>query len=475
MASPLPGLATPATPAGSPAVATAGSAVRPIAGFGAMIFVAFMLVQVIEYGALGIYIPGLKESRLTTLLSYGLMVLVLARFKGEAFASPQAKLFGTFVVFTGLGITWAVVRSYVPLALRYHVDYFGLFLVSAFIVDSPRRAHILALAFAAVTVLLVAQNVGKMGQDIRYGAFAAAYFMGDGNDFGWGLIIMLPFSIYLTVGKRGFISRMIGLGGIVIGIGGIVGTESRGATLALAGSMLLFWATVSKRKLLFVGILAIGITAVVLLAPPAYFQRLNTLQNYEEDNSAQGRLRAWRAARQMALDYPLGVGANNFNSAYGRFYMPADTSGWAANRWISTHSCYFKVLAEYGYPGLFLFLGVLFTTARDNVLSARRLRAAGDAAVFEPEWPLLLNVSLLGYSICALFLGGITYPHLYLIAGLSVATSRISSQAAAAPAPTLPAPTAGGSPVEPARAAGRERVQPAALRPRPISGPGRYF
>lgn len=473
MASPLPGFAPPAAAAASPArsAAPAVSAAR----LGTMFFIAFVLVQVIEYGAIGIYVPGLKESRLTTLLSYALMFMVLVRYKGEVFASTQAKLFGTFVVFTGVGILWAVVRSYVPLALRYHVDYFGLFLASAFIVDSPRRTKVLAIGFALVTILLVGQNLGKMGQEIRYGAFAAAYFMGDGNDFGWGLIIMLPFSIYLMVGRRNIFARLLGMAAIVVGIVGIVGTESRGATLALAAIMLLFWATVSKRKLLFVGILVVGISAVVLLAPPAYFTRLNTLQNVEDDNSAQGRLRAWRAARQMALDYPLGVGANNFNSAYGRFYMPADASGWAANRWISTHSCYFKVLAEYGYPGLFLFLGILFTTARDNVLSARRLRAAGANAVFEPEWPLLLNVSLIGYSVCAMFLGGITYPHLYLISGLSVAVARVSKQAEAAPATALTAPGADAPQVQAPRVPARQRVSPAALQPRSTNGPGRFF
>ncbi len=72
------------------------------------------------------------------------MAMVIIRYKGEVFASRQAKLFGTFVVFTGVGILWAVVRSYVPLALRYHVDYFGLFIITAFIVDSPRRARVLA-------------------------------------------------------------------------------------------------------------------------------------------------------------------------------------------------------------------------------------------------------------------------------------------------------------------------------------------
>ena len=68
------------------------------------------------------------------------------------------------------------------------------------------------------------------------------------------------------------------------------------------------------------------------------------------------------------------------------------------------------------------------------MLSARRLRRAEGAAVFDAEWPLILNLALVGYAICALFLGGITYPHLYLLAGLTVATTRVSLRAEAAPA-----------------------------------------
>jgi hypothetical protein len=111
------------------------------------------------------------------------------------------------------------------------------------------------------------------------------------------------------------------------------------------------------------------------------------------------------------------------------------------------------------------------------VLSARRLRRAEGAAVFEPEWPLLLNVSLTGYAICALFLGGITYPHLYLLAGLTVATTRASLRAEAAPAGA----GAGGAvprdaaPLDPRRPTGRDRAATPTLQPRPTPGPGRFF
>ena len=273
MASPVPSVVpTTASPAASGQSAAARAAASPLVRMSGTIFAAFMLIQMIEYGALSIYLPVLKVTRLTTLLSYFLMAMVIIRYKGEVFASRQAKLFGTFVVFTGVGILWAVVRSYVPLALRYHVDYFGLFIITAFIVDSPKRANVLAMTFAAITMMLVVTNRNMLGQDIRYGAFKAAYFMADGNDFGWGLIVMLPFILYLMVGKRSLLTRAFGAAGLLLSLVGIVGTESRGATIALVACMLLFWATVAKRKLLFVGVAAAGVVAVMLLAPPPVFR-----------------------------------------------------------------------------------------------------------------------------------------------------------------------------------------------------------
>ena len=84
------------------------------------------------------------------------------------------------------------------------------------------------------------------------------------------------------------------------------------------------------------------------MAPSGYFGRMGTVADYEEDNSAQQRLQAWGAALRMALDHPLGVGAGNFNSAYGRRYNPSTVGegvsrvGWGNMRWISPHSIYFK-------------------------------------------------------------------------------------------------------------------------------------
>jgi hypothetical protein len=37
---------------------------------------------------------------------------------------------------------------------------------------------------------------------------------------------------------------------------------------------------------------------------------------------------------------------------------------------------------------------------------------------------MFVNMSLIGYAVSGLFLGGVTYPHLYLISALTVSVSR---------------------------------------------------
>jgi O-antigen ligase len=151
---------------------------------------------------------------------------------------------------------------------------------------------------------------------------------------------------------------------------------------------------------------------------------MRTIENYGEDSSAQGRIRAWKAAFAMAVTRPLGVGAGNFNSAYGRYYMPQDAQGWGTARWISAHSVYFKILGELGFPGLLLLCAVLFTNLRDHWRIVRLIRANPSRYDLQEQWPGLLAVGVMGYGVGGIFLGGVTYPHIFLLTGLTVACRR---------------------------------------------------
>ena len=389
-------------------------------------FFLFVVLLAIEYIGLGQRYSIIRISRISTIIAYLLLVLALAR-GGLSFIteSRQGRILGTFVVFTAAGVLWAVVRSIVPVQARYLLDYLGLFTITTWLVTSRARIDQLSMLFAGISFVLVLQNLGMLLSSTRTGFMRAAYFMGDGNDFAWGLNTMLPFALNLMIGRRWITTRAIGLAMFLAIAFATVGTQSRGATLAIGAAIFMFWLTISKRKMIGVAIIGVLVAGTLVVAPGAYIERMAAMTEYESDSSAQGRLRAWRAAVHMAIDFPLGVGANNFSRAYGRFYIPEDTSGYKAFRWISPHSVYFRVLGEYGFPGLFLLLGLLWANFKMNRDMARRIRAQPSAYDMPEHWPALMNVGLVAYAVGGMFLGGFAYPHLFLMSGLTVGCYRI--------------------------------------------------
>ena len=393
-----------------------------------LLFLAYLLLVFVEYGGLANQFPILKTVRVATVLSYAVFVAILPSVRSfQLHGSRQVQLAIAFVVFTVLSVAWADVQMNAFDSIRPLVDYTIFMTLTATLVDRPERATALAAVLSATAVLLVAENLDSLGSASRTGQLTAPYFMGDGNDFAWGLNVIAPLSLILLVGQRRVLFWPLGLVGFGSCVMGIVGTQSRGGTLGLGAAVLYAWFFVAKRKVASAVAMSCLVAGVVYLSPSGYVGRMSTVADYEADNSAQARLQAWEAAISMAVDYPLGVGAGNFNSAYGRRYRPEigeGRVGWGAARWISPHSIYFKVLGEYGFLGLGLLLWLLVRNLRDN-------RTTGAAAVSAPvpcvwhRMPSLVNMSLVAFAVGGIFLGGFSYPHLFLLTGLTVALKRL--------------------------------------------------
>jgi probable O-glycosylation ligase (exosortase A-associated) len=401
------------------------------------LFLGYLLLLLVEYTGLPNDLPILKAIRFSTILSYSLLALTLMQVGLTVpFRTRSMKLFIAFIIFTMVSVLWAVVRKNAFDSIRPFVDYTVLFVLMFCLVDRQKRLDMLSWAFVVIACVLFVRNAAKLGQETRAGGFSAPYFMGDGNDFAWNMLVMLPVILNLCFGQRGMLTRLAGLGGAAVCVFSIVGTTSRGGTLGLIGIVLFVWLFISKRKLLGVALLALGATAVLALAPANYLTRMQSISTYEEDSSAQARLTAWGAAFDMAIDFPLGVGAGNFSSAYGRHYMATPTEsaiGWANQRWLSAHSIYFKVLGEYGFLGVALLLWIMIGIFIDNWRTAKRAPAHGRGALISSHWPALVTASLVGFALGGIFLGGISYPHLFIIAGLSAAAQRALRSVAATP------------------------------------------
>jgi O-antigen ligase len=166
--------------------------------------------------------------------------------------------------------------------------------------------------------------------------------------------VTLPFFALLLAGRRGWLTPVALLAGCVAQ----VLTVSR-ATIAIAGigySIMLIvsglrqWTSRKTVILLFVTVALFAGTPSIL---SSIEQRAGTNETESSDTS---RTELTDEAERIILDYPLGVGANQYVSA-------AQTKGYRKpnqNWGVMVHNVYLLVAAETGYLGLLTFLIYLF-------------------------------------------------------------------------------------------------------------------
>jgi probable O-glycosylation ligase (exosortase A-associated) len=191
-----------------------------------------------------------------------------------------------------------------------------------------------------------------------------------------------------------------------------VGSQSRGALLGLVAMGALLW--LKSRNKIFTAILGIVAIALVLsVMPQQWYDRMNSMKNYETDRSAVGRINAWKMAFNMAKDRPLGGGLDSFHDYTFALYAPDP------NDVHDAHSIYFEVLGEHGFVGLglFLMLGLMtWRTASWVIGRARRDR--------EKRWiadlAAMVQVSLVGYATAGAFLGLAYFDYYYTLIVLVV-------------------------------------------------------
>lgn len=389
-------------------------------------FLSFLCLVTAEYMGLAYMIPALKAVKAPLMLAVILFVYVIAKNRSKlysVFRSPPFMILAIFLSWAGISILYALVSVRALDAFTLQAGYLMFFVVAFFLLkdqDKLRRFMFLCLAIHFALVLL---NLEKLSQDDRKGSLMAGYFLGDGNDFGWSLAIFFPFTVYLLRAYKSFFLRCLtALFGMTAFIGVIL-TASRGASLAIFASIF-YILTQLKKKAGAVVVLAVVVALTLAVATPAYIDRMQSIKSYEEDSSAKGRIVAWKAAAQMAIDYPFGIGAGNYPSVYGRFYRDryADPSVYASLRWMKPHSIYFLTLAEYGLIGLILLLWLIYGLFRQNKVSTGTHR---DPSRGQPWLSLSLKASLVAFSVGGFFLGGFNYPHIYLLAAMTLSTQEI--------------------------------------------------
>ena len=249
----------------------------------------------------------------------------------------------------------------------------------------------------------------------------AGTFIGGNNEIGLALIMTVPLMRYLQMSSESKQVRLAMTASIVLTLLSIVATHSRGAFLGLI-VMVGYLLVQSRKKGAVLLLILLALPAIFVMMPEEYFGRMETIQSFQEDRSAMGRINAWWTAFYIALDRPfVGGGFEVFRPLTFVKYAPDP------NMYHDAHSVYFEVLGEHGFigPALFLSLGL-----GSLVTLGRVKRFAGEHEAFHRVTDLvsLLRVSLVGDANAGAFLGldyfDFYYTPVAITAALSVLAER---------------------------------------------------
>jgi putative inorganic carbon (HCO3(-)) transporter len=226
--------------------------------------------------------------------------------------------------------------------------------------------------------------------------------LSDNNDFGLGLIVILPLIFYQwQLATNRHLRRGLMAMGFLVCLAVFL-TYSRGALVGVCAMGTVFW--LRSRAKFSAGILiAMLAGCVYLFAPSQWFQRMGTIETYQEDDSAESRIHLWKISLRIAELHPVTGGGFRVtfsptitNDLLRGTDLPRLTRPRAA------HSIYFDALSEHGWVGLALFLMILGCSWLNCAWLIRRSRSRPDLA-----WANLLGrmgqAVLVGYATAGAF------------------------------------------------------------------------
>lgn len=247
-------------------------------------------------------------------------------------------------------------------------------------------------------------------------------FIEDNNALALACMMTVPLMRFCQLQARHKLVRYAWLG--VIGLTGIsiLTSHSRGALVGVVATLAFAWWK-SRHKLLGVLLVLPLVPLVFSFMPEHWFERMETITEYEQDDSAMGRINAWWFAFNVALDKPFfGGGFGVFNPELFFRYAPEP------DRFHDSHSIYFEVLAEHGFFGLAMFLTIGVLALREAGKLSRRQFDKDRAWIAQLAG--LLQISFVSYATTGAFLGLAYFDLYYQLVAILVVLKVLASRGA---------------------------------------------
>jgi putative inorganic carbon (hco3(-)) transporter len=401
---------------------------------------AFLLVLVY------VYIDVVSPQRLSYFLlnsipisaiAFGLAVLgwLIADDKGEMRVSLRQMLIVTLLMWCG----YTTLHADFPLEAATKWDWVWKALIFAIFLPLTLRTK-LRIEALALTLVLCASSIvitGGIKTLLSGGGYGLLNLMVsdnsglyEGSTISTVAIAIIPLILWLT--NHGTIfspDQRVKIFGWALSFACLlipIGTETRTGLLCillLAGMMMLHM----KRRLLYGALIAMVAIAAVPFLPSSFTTRMDTIENYQTDESASTRVAVWQWTIEYAREHPLGGGfdaylGNSFR--YEKMQMDGPPGAQTLQRTEvidkgrAYHSAYFEMLGEQGYPGLAMWLLINLGGIWRMEVLRRRYREGAEA--WAGSLASALQHAHLIYMLGAVFVGIAFQPVLFMLVGAQI-------------------------------------------------------
>lgn len=258
------------------------------------------------------------------------------------------------------------------------------------------------------------------GQYKVYGPEAS--YIEDNNALAVAIIMVIPLMRYLFMTNPNKYLRWA-LFGMMTSCGlAVLGSYSRGALLAV-GAMVTFLWLKGRHKVLFLMFAVVAFPVALFYMPEQWYQRMDTIAEYQQDTSANMRLNAWGTMFNIAKDRPLfGAGYEvALKPIFDRYSPDPSFPPQVA------HSIYFEALGSHGFVGFAIYVLLLITHWKHAGRLVRGAKGRADLAWLY-HYGLMMQVSIVGFAVGGAFLSLVNFDVPYYLIGTTLVVGRLLEQ-----------------------------------------------
>ncbi len=245
-------------------------------------------------------------------------------------------------------------------------------------------------------------------------------FIGGNNEMALALVMTIPLIRFLHLQEQRPWLKTGLAGAMLLTAIAAIGSQSRGALVGMLAMGVFLWLK-SRNKFMTALLITIAVGAIAAIMPQEWYDRMQTTKNYQEDESALGRINAWHTAFNVATHRITGGGIEMFRAPVFRQYAPEPF------RVHDVHSVYFEIMGEHGFIGFGLYMTIMgFTWLRGSSIIRRtkslpELKWAHDLAA-------MTQVSLIGFAACGAFLGLAYFDYYWHLVAIMVILDHLVKQ-----------------------------------------------